>query len=281
MRRAVNSNEKPPKGFLSREEEQELARRWRDHQDESARAKIMKAYHKLAVSFAMKSVRPGLSIEDLIQEANLGLMSALDKFDPDLGFGFATFARYHVISRLQIYTLENLGPVRIFNTATTKSLLARYAQLRHELAGQGTLDGETRSKLCEILEINEDQLTRFEMAVTVTASIDVGAGSDDTETGSRAKALVSEDNPAEETIEKISHEQASNVIISIVDNLNEREATIIHKRHLSDEPATLEKLSELLGISRERVRQIELRTLQKIKKALLERGIDSAENLFG
>jgi len=270
-----------PQEFLSRDEERELARRWRDTADPAARDRILRAYHKLAVSFANRAARAGVSVDDLIQEANIGLMAALDRFDPDLGYAFATFAHYHVMSRLQIYILENATQVRIFNTAATKGLLRRYAQLRHELAAEG-LDSDLRERLREELGVDDDQITRFEMAMAVPVSIDVGAGGDDTEAGSRSKTLESEDDgPDVQTLSKIAQEQAEEAIGDATAGLNEREMKILRARHLSDPGITLEALSAQLGISRERVRQIEIRTLEKVRTALKARGITSVSDLFG
>jgi len=277
----TQSKPSQPQEFLSREEERELARRWRDHQDERARDRILRAYHKLAVSFANRAARAGVGVDDLIQEANIGLMSALDRFDPDLGFAFATFAHYHVMSRLQIYILENVGQVRIFNTAATKGLLRRYAQLRHESAAEGA-DIDLRARLREELGVDDDQITRFEMAMAVPVSVDVGAGGDDPESGARSKALESPDEgPDRQALGKIAQEQAEDAIGEAMAGLNERELRIVRARHLSEEGMTLEALSAELGISRERVRQVEIRTMEKIRSCLRARGISSTSDLFG
>ena len=270
--------------FLPREEEQRLARRWRDHNDHKARDRIINAYHRMSVSFAMRASRPGLSLDDLIQEANIGLMSALDRFDPELGFGFGTFARYHVISRLQIYTLENVGPLRIFNTAATKTLISRYNRMRREWEERTgrQLDGQGREEICRMLEIDVEQLERFEMATSVPVSVDVGAGNPDEDSGpGRAHALADGGIlPDQEALQNIAQSQTTALIDSILSGLPERDATIIRERLLKDPPSTLDRLSQRFGISRERVRQIELRTLKRIREALEARGIKSAEDLF-
>lgn len=269
--------------FLTREEEQRLARRWRDHQDPKARERIVRAYRKMAVGFAMRAVRPGLHLDDLVQEAVMGLMSALDRFDPELGFAFATFARYHVISRLQIYTLENVGPVRIFNTGATKALLGRYYRLRRALERDGQLTAEGRARICKELELTDDELQRFEMAVAVPVTIDTGAGhlEDPESGGSRAKTLASDaDGPDSTAFQTVGREQAARILAEILASLPERDARIVRERHLQDPPSTLDKLSIALGISRERVRQIELRTLKKIREALKARGIASVGEFF-
>lgn len=275
------TSEDRPEGFLERAEERALARRWRDHQDPKARERIMRAYRRMAIGFASRSARPGLSLDDLIQEAMMGLMSALDRFDPELGFGFATFARYHVISRLQIYTLENVGPVRIFNTAATKALLGRYYRLRRQLEVDGQLSAQARALICKELEIDEEQLQRFEMAVAIPLSIDAGAGESETPEGRKSRTLVDDgETPDVSAMGRVSRDQAARVIGDAIARLPERDQQIVRERHLKEPPATLDTLSASLGISRERVRQIELRSLKKIRAALEEAGIKSAGDFF-
>src|SRR5215813_4729133 len=105
--------------LLPREIEYELTRRWQQDKDYRARAKILAAYKRLAVSCAQKAARNGLPFDDLVQEANIGMMQALDRFRPEMGNGFGTFARYHIVNRLQIFALSAIAPFRIFNTAAT------------------------------------------------------------------------------------------------------------------------------------------------------------------
>ena len=270
--------------FLPRDQEQRLARRWRDQKDHKARDRIINAYHRMSVSFAMRAARPGLPLDDLIQEANIGLMSALDRFDPDLGYGFGTFARYHVISRLQIYTLENVGPLRIFNTAATKTLISRYNRMRREWEERTgrQLDGQGREEICRLLEIEVEQLERFEMATTVPVSVDVGAGNPDEDTGPGRPHALADDGPLPDqtALQRIAQDETTALIAAILAELPERDGIIIRERHLKDPPSTLDRLSQRFDISRERVRQIELRTLKRIREALQGRGINSSEDLF-
>lgn len=272
----MNNPAKSPN--LTRTEEAKLARAWRDKGDHKAREKIMKAYQKLAIGFAHRSLRPGQAIEDLIQEANLGLMSALDRFDPDLGYGFSTFARYHIISRLQVYSLEQSGPIRIFNTAASKALLAGYSKLRryYEDPATGKINQEGRDILCKTLGIEEEQLVRFEMATSQSVSIDPLIEDEDT----KVLQIQGDDNPEEDTLNKHALEQAQKAIKEALDSMDERDALIVKKRHLSEDGRTLDSIALELGISRERVRQIELRALLKIKQHLIKYGIKSAMAFF-
>ncbi len=267
---------------LNRDEELTLARAWRDRKDERARTKILAAYKKMAVGFARRSLRPGGSLDDLVQEAQIGLVTALDRFDPDLGFGFSTFARYHVLSRLQVHALENLGPVRIFNTAATKTLLGNYFRVRRELEdpGSGRLSEEAREKLCIVLEIPREQLDRFEMTIAAPAGVDTGAGMDPDEEGPKAKPLVGSDDPERTAVRNRAQEQAKAAIYEALKGLDPRDAEIIKRRHLKDPGETLDAIAADMGVSRERIRQIETRGMRRIKEALTGHGVQTASDFY-
>ena len=268
---------------LTREEELHLARAWRDRRDMRARDRIMAAYRKKAVSYAKKAERPGMALDDLIQEAQTGLLAALDRFDPELGFAFSTFCHYHIISRLQIFALEHSGPVRIFNTASSKALLSSYARMRrtHEDPNTGKLSESGRELICAELNIDDGQLQRFEMAMAIPTSIDTGAGEDpNAEGGSRGTALAGDDNPEEQVLDAHALDQAQTAIRSALAALDPRDAQVIAARHLKDPADTLDVIGESLGISRERVRQLEIRGLRKIKEALSAAGIHSSTTFF-
>jgi RNA polymerase sigma factor (sigma-70 family) len=273
----------PQSDNLTREEEIDLARRWRDSRDERARVRILQAYRKMAIAFAQRALRPGAQLDDLVQEAQIGLVTALDRFDPELGFSFSTFARYHVLSRLQIHALENLGPVRIFNTAATKSLLASYFRLRrnYEEPGTGRLGEEGRAAICRELGIPREQLDRFEMAIQAPAGIDVGAGEDPDSDLPRGRQILAEDDPEKTVVCGRALEQARAVLAEALAGLDPRDAEVLRRRHLAESPETLDAIAASLGVSRERVRQIEARGLSRVRKALEAAGIKSATAFFG
>lgn len=282
MRATTEADHK--KGFLPHREVLALARAWRDHRDEAARERIVLAFRRLAVTAAAKARRSGIPVSDLVQEANIGLMSALERFDPELGFSFATLAQYHVRSRIQMYILANIGPVRIFNTGETKTLLGRYASLRQKHEVQGRLSPESRALICKELGIKESELDRYEQAIAIPVSLDAGAGesSGDDDGGTRSLMLQSQDDsPEEAALNEKAQDEARAIIIGILKELSERERIIITERFFNDdEHVTLEMLSVRLNISRERVRQIELKTLQKIGNELRARGIETVRDLF-
>lgn len=269
--------------LLPREVEHELAVRWRDKRDLKARARIVEAYQRMAVSYAMRTAKQGLSFEDLLQEANLGLIAALDRFDPERNFGFGTYARYQIISKVQIYKLENAGAVRIFNTATTKTLLSKYNRLRQAIEAETgrPLDEEGRMTIADILGIDRKEIDDFERAVSPTVQIDAGAGQSGDEVIKPLQIVNPEDLPEEQALTKIAQEQIRKLLDEGVASLSDREAEIVRARLMDDEESTLEDLSQRFKISRERVRQIELRAKKNLARFLRKRGIRSADAIFG
>lgn len=269
--------------LLPREVEKELALRWRDNKDYDARARIVAAYRMMAVAWAHKAARGGLSIDDLEQEANIGLMAALDRFDPEMGYGFGTFARYHVISRIQIYTLENVAPLRIFNTAVTKALLSRYNRLKREIEERTgrPLGEDGRDEICERLNLAREQLDRFEMAVMPSVSIDVGAGNSIDDDALRPTQIADPDADTErKAMGNIVNRQINSILAEIFSGMSPRDEEVVRARYLQDPASTLDELSKTLGISRERVRQIELRAMRKLAEGLRDRGIEKVSDIL-
>jgi len=268
--------------FLEREEEWELARRWQDERDYNAREKILDAYKRMANKFAARASHSGLSFQDLQQEAMIGLMQALDKFDPERGYGFGTFANYHVISRLQVYTLENMSEMRIFNTAATKKLLSQFSKLKKQIEAETgrALDEDGRDRICKELGIDRQHLKRYEIAVMNPVPLDAGAGTNDEEHTRPIEVSDQNINPESAAIENISQQETAEVIQQTVNALDERERQIWYARHHCDPPVTLDRLSKEHNISRERVRQIELQARSKIRADLQRHGITSASSVF-
>ena len=279
---AQGTPDENPDEFLTREEEFRLTRRWQDEGDLRARAKIIRAYEKLAHAYAAKAARVGLPMEDLFQEANVGMMQALDRFEPERGFGFGTFSRYHIISRIQIYMLENIGPIRIFNTAATKTLLSKYAKIKREIEAEtgAPLDELGREVIAERLEMDVEQIRRYELATSHTSTLDPGAGvaADDT---SRSVELMDETpDPERQTVNKLARSHVRDLVNKALEEIHEREAQVFAARHLCSPPETLDTLSKRYGISRERVRQIEMRARTHVKRFLKREGISGVSSLF-
>lgn len=268
--------------LLPREIEYELANRWLQKKDYRARAKIIQAYRRLAVSCAQKASRNGLPFEDLFQEANIGMMQALDRFKPELGNGFGTFARYHIVNRLQIYALSTIAPFRIFNTAATKTLLAKFNthKKRIEARTGRPLDDLGRDEICEILGVDREQMRRYEHAISGTVPLDTGAGNSP-EDSTRAIELPSGDSEGEgSVVVRIARTEVQNILKDALEQLPERERRIVVARHIQEPSKTLDALSKTMKISRERVRQIEIKALQALGTYIKSRGVDNIGEIF-
>ena len=271
--------------LLPREVEYELTRRWQKNQDYRARAKIFAAYRRLAVSCAQKAARNGLPFDDLVQEANIGMMQALDRFDPTMGNGFGTFARYHIINRLQIFALSAIAPFRIFNTAATKTLLAKFNSHKKRIEARTgrALTEEGREEVCKILGVDREQLRRYEHAISGTVPLDTGAGNsadDQTRAIELPSGPLDGDNDGC-AVSRIAKQQIHVILQQALEALPPRERKIVVSRYIKEPAKTLDSLSKSLGISRERVRQIEIKAVQALQVYMKARGVDSIGDVFG
>lgn len=271
--------------LLPRVVEYELTRRWQEEQDYRARARILAAYRRLAVSCAQKAARNGLPFEDLVQEANIGMMQALERFDPKMGNGFGTFARFHIVNRLQIYALSAIAPYRIFNTAATKTLLAKFntQKKRIEARTGRPLDDEGRDEICTILGVDREQLRRYEHAISGVVPLDTGAGNspDDQTRTIELPAGPVDGDPDGDAVSRIAKQQIHTILKEALASLPSRERRIVVARYLKEPARTLDALSKSMGISRERVRQIELKAIAAIASYMKARGVDQIGDVFG
>ncbi|SFT43055.1 RNA polymerase factor sigma-32 [Mesorhizobium sp. YR577] len=260
--------------YLERGEEHELALRWRDHHDQAAMHRITTAHMRLVISMATKFRYFGLPIGDLIQEGHVGLLEAAARFEPDRDVRFSTYATWWIRASMQDYILRNWSIVRGGTSSTQKALFFNLRRLRAKLAqGPGMLSGEALYKeISTALGVSESDVAMMDSRLSGPDTslnaplVDDGGGSAD-----RMDFLVSDDPLPDEVVgEAIDDERRSGWLKNALHVLNERELRIIEERRLQDEGATLESLGETLGISKERVRQIESRALQKLRVALVK-----------
>ena len=261
--------------LLDAETELRLAYAWRDQRDEAALHRLITAYMRLAISMASKFRRYGAPMNDLIQEASLGLMKAADKFDPDRGVRFSTYAVWWIKASIQDYVMRNWSMVRTGSTSSQKSLFFNLrrvqAKLEREALAEGeVLDGhqlrervarEVGVSLADV-EMMEGRLSGSDFSLNATqSSEDDGREWIDTleDTGEQAADVV-----------ESTHDSAHlrTWLVNAMQALNSRERYIVAERKLREEARTLESLGEELGLSKERVRQLEAAAFGKMRRSL-------------
>ncbi len=256
--------------ILGAEEEFILAKRWREHEDPKAAEKLVGSHLRLVAKIASGYRGYGLPIGDLIAEGNIGLMQALRKFDPDKGFRFSTYAMWWIRANIQEYVLHSWSLVKIGTTAAQKKLFFNLRRLKGEMQelDEPILSAKSIKDIAGELNVSEKEV--IEMSKRLTApdqSLNAPLKEEGTEEWQ--DWLIDENSSHEAKIMDNDENRQKNALLeTAMKSLNEREFFIIQERRLKDPPITLETLSETLGISRERVRQIEIRAFEKIQKAV-------------
>ncbi len=256
--------------LLERERELNLARRWREEQDEDALHELCTAYMRLVVAIAARFRNYGLPMSDLVQEGNVGLMLAASRFEPERELRFSTYATWWIRSCVQDYILRNWSIVRTGTTAAQKSLFFNLRRLRALLhdPGDGGLSPEGRAYVATQLRVDEKDVDR--MAARLSAadrSLNAPIGEDgegEWQDLLRDEAALPED----EIMSARDRETRSAWLAEALAGLSEREMMIIRERRLAEDGVTLESLGQKLGVSKERVRQIEHQALRKLRSAL-------------
>jgi RNA polymerase sigma-32 factor len=261
--------------LLDAETEVRLARAWRDQRDERALHRLITAYMRLAISMAAKFRRYGAPMNDLIQEASLGLMKAADKFDPDRGVRFSTYAVWWIKASIQDYVMRNWSMVRTGSTSSQKALFFNLRRVQAKLEREASQRGETLDQhqlrqmvAAEVgvpihdVEMMEGRLSGSDYSLNATQSSD--------EDGREwIDALEDEGQQAAEAVEG-AHDGARlrGWLVTAMRGLNPRERYIVAERKLKDDGRTLESLGEELGLSKERVRQLEAAAFAKMRRSL-------------
>jgi RNA polymerase sigma-32 factor len=267
--------------LLSREREQMLARLWREHDDEVALHELVMAYMRLVISTASRFRNYGLPMADLVQEGAAGLMQAAARFEPEREVRFSTYAAWWIRSAMQDYILRNWSVVRTGTTAAQKALFFNLRRLRAKIDdGSGRpLDDAGRALIAQELAVNVGDVEAMEMRLSggdqsLNATISP-TGEDEWQ-----DFLADERPTPEETVMFARDSRTRSIwLAQALSELSAREQTIIKERRLRDEARTLEDLGRDLGISKERVRQIEHRALEKLKSSLQQRSIDRIDTV--
>jgi len=258
--------------MLDAETELDLARAWRDNQDERALHRLVNAYLRLAVSMAGKYRRYGAPMPDLVQEAGVGLMKAAEKFDPDRGVRFSTYAVWWIKASIQDYVMRNWSVVRTGSTSSQKALFFNLRRVRAKFereAGSDHIDNEELRRKIAIevgvpvrdVEMMDARLSGSDFSLNAQQ-----AG----EEGREWVETLEDDSPrADHTVERERDlARARDWLSDAMDTLNERERMIIRERKLRDDPRTLESLGAELSLSKERIRQLEVQALKKMRRRL-------------
>jgi RNA polymerase sigma-32 factor len=258
--------------LLEREHEVELATKWRNEGDDRAMHELVMAYARIVVSAASRYRYYGLSNGDLIQEGNIGLMQAAKRFDPDRGVRFSTYAAWWIRASIQDHILRNWSIVRTGTTAAHKSLFFKLRRLRARIgeADGGPLSHEGRQKIAETIGVTVADVTVMEQRLSGADGSLNAAVSQESEREAQDFLADVRPNPEQVVIELHDGEVLSRWLNDALSELSPRERLIIMKRRLQDDGATLEQLGGVLGVSKERVRQLEHRALKKLKKSLEE-----------
>ena len=252
-------------GVLTKEEEKKLAENWAFRGDKKSMHKIIRAYSKLVIAYSMKYKNYGLSITDLVQEGHIGLMQAIAKFEPQRDIRFSTYAGWWIRSSIQDYVLKNWSIVRTGTTASQKSLFFSLRKLKLELMRYEKDQNKLRQLVAKKLKVKPSDVENMENRF---AGADKSLNSKvsekyDQEIGN----FIVDDKCLDEIdlVDRIDLVRKRSWFKKAMRELGVRESQIIALRHLSDDPLTLEKLGEILKISKERVRQIESRAIKKLK----------------
>tara|TARA_Y100001934_G_scaffold274707_1_gene367652 strand:- start:367 stop:1260 length:894 start_codon:yes stop_codon:yes gene_type:complete len=262
--------------MLEKGEEYMLAKRWLEHNDTGSAHKMVTSHLRLVAKIASGYRGYGLPLAELISEGNIGLMQAVKRFDPERGFRLATYAMWWIRAAIQEYILHSWSLVKIGTTAAQKKLFFNLRKLKGQIEAfeEGDLTPEHVDEIAERLNVTEDEVVMMNRRMS---------GSDHSLNAPlRADAdgewidWLADDGDSQEIqlAESEEYSKRCDLMNNALVILNERERHILTERRLQDEPSTLEELSKVYGISRERVRQIEVRAFEKLQKAVRKAAID-------
>ncbi len=268
--------------MLEPQEEYMLAKRYHEHEDTDAAHKLVTSHLRLVAKIAMGYRGYGLPIGEVISEGNVGLMQAVKKFDPERGFRLATYAMWWIKASIQEYILRSWSLVKMGTTANQKRLFFNLRKLKGKIQAldEGDLKPEQVAQIATTLNVSEDEVISMNRRLSGDASLNAPIKASEGESGQWQDWLVDESDDQEATlIRQDELEDRRGMLASAMDVLNEREQRIFKARRLSETPMTLEELSSEFDISRERVRQIEVRAFEKVQSAVKKAALDRAKSL--
>ncbi|HEX5238837.1 MAG TPA: RNA polymerase sigma factor RpoH [Sphingomicrobium sp.] len=260
--------------MLEPQDEFMLAKRWREHGDRDAAHKLVTSHLRLVAKIAMGYRGYGLPISEVISEGNVGLMQAVKRFEPDKGFRLATYAMWWIKAAIQEYILRSWSLVKMGTTANQKKLFFNLRRMKNQINAfdEGDLKPHDLTKIATDLGVSEDEVVSMNrrMAMGGDTSLNVSLKGDEGGESQWQDFLV-DSGPLQD--EQIADDEETRVrhdlLMKAMESLNDRERHILMERRLADDPKTLEELSQVYGVSRERIRQIEVRAFEKLQAALL------------
>jgi RNA polymerase sigma-32 factor len=259
--------------ILAPEEEYMLAKRWREHGDTDAAAKLVNSHLRLVAKIAMGYRGYGLPVSELISEGNIGLMQGVKKFEPDRGFRLATYAMWWIRASIQEFILRSWSLVKMGTTAAQKKLFFNLRRMKNQIEAfeEGDLKPADVAKIAKDLGVSEEEVVSMNRRMGMGGDTSLNAPLQSTEGEGQWQDFLVDSGPLQD--ELIADDQESKVrhdlLMDALETLNDREKHILTERRLVDEPQTLEELSQVYGVSRERIRQIEVRAFEKLQSALI------------
>src|SRR6476659_1550676 len=259
---------------LTPEQEYMLAKRFEEHGDTDAAHQLVTSHLRLVAKIAMGYRGYGLPVSELISEGNIGLMQGVKKFEPDRGFRLATYAMWWIRASIQEFILRSWSLVKMGTTAAQKKLFFNLRRMKNQIDAfeEGDLKPEAVAKIATDLGVTEDEVVSMNrrMGMGGDTSLNAPLKSSEDGEGQWQDFLVSEAPLQDELLAEDEESQVRHdLLVTALESLNDREKHILMERRLADEPKTLEELSQVYGVSRERIRQIEVRAFEKLQAALL------------
>lgn len=256
--------------MLEPQQEYMFAKRWREHDDRDAAHHLVTSHLRLVAKIAMGYRGYGLPISEVISEGNVGLMHAVKRFEPEKGFRLATYAMWWIRAAIQEYVLRSWSLVKIGTTAAQKRLFFNLRKIKGQIAAldDGNLHPDQIKQIATTLHVTESDVVSMNQRLSGDASLNAPMRAD--EGASEWQDWLVDDTPDQETTlgETEEFSERMGLLTNAMSDLNEREKAIFQARRLRDEPATLEELAQEYNVSRERIRQIEVRAFEKVQEAV-------------
>ena len=257
--------------LLEKNQEFMLAKKWREQEDPDSAEQLVTSHLRLVAKIAMGYRGYGLPMGEVISEGNVGLMQAVKKFDPDKGFRLATYAMWWIRASIQEYILRSWSLVKLGTTAAQKKLFFNLRRLKGEMQAleEGDLRPENVEAIAKRLDVSHDEVISMNRRLTGgDASLNAPLGGTEGDGEWQDWLADDEKNQAETYADNDEFSARMELLESAMEGLTDREKHIIAERRLKDEPTTLEDLSQIYNVSRERIRQIEVRAFEKLQKAM-------------